>query len=230
MEPLSWIIHSRLETPRTPSMFREPYPVANPPTAPTTFVHSPDPRPVSGDSPLVATTRRFMQVEEEYLHTFRPMTSTPSNAPSAPHRLFSATPQQRPTYTPVWPAVQSGPPPPMPPTQPAPSAPFPVPAAPVAPQVALPAVPPQHFGYAPGGWGPVPNYYPAPAQLYPISYPPGPWPPYQQYYAGPQGHGEEDSKTAKPDKFTGRDPLKLHPFIVFCIMAFDSQPHKFATD
>src|SRR5882724_9313192 len=54
MEPLSWIIHSRLETPHMPSClqgpstFREPYPVANPPTAPTTFVHSPDPQPVSG--------------------------------------------------------------------------------------------------------------------------------------------------------------------------------------
>src|SRR5882724_10742186 len=89
MEPLSRIIHSRLETPRTlshlqgPSTFREPYPVANPPTAPTAFVHSPDPQPVSGDSPLVATTCRFTQAEEEYLCTFRLTTSTPSNAPSA---------------------------------------------------------------------------------------------------------------------------------------------------
>ena len=35
---------------------------------------------------------------------------------------------------------------------------------------------------------------------------------------------------AKPDKFTGWDPSKLHPFIVSCIMAFDSRPCKFATD
>jgi len=35
---------------------------------------------------------------------------------------------------------------------------------------------------------------------------------------------------AKPDKFTGWDPSKLCPFIVCCIMAFDSRPHKFATD
>src|SRR5882724_10517685 len=118
----------------------------------------------------------------------------------------------------------------MPLTQPAPSAPFPVPPAPVTPPVALPVVPPQHFGYTPGGWGPVPNYYLAPAQPYPIGYPPGPWPPYQQYYAGPQGPSKEDSETAKPDKFTGQDPSKLCPFIVCCIMAFDSQPHKFATD
>src|SRR5882724_8731694 len=34
----------------------------------------------------------------------------------------------------VWPAVQSGPPPPMPLNQPAPSAPFPVPPVPVVPQ------------------------------------------------------------------------------------------------
>src|SRR5882724_8113620 len=132
-------------------------------------------------------------------------------------------------YTPIWPAAQSGPPPPMPPTQPATSAPFPVPPAPVAPQVVPPVVPLQ-FGYAPGGWGPVPNHYPAPVQTYPIGYPPGPWPPYQQYYAGPQGHGKEDSETAKPDKFTGREPSKLHPFIVSCVMAFDSWPRNFATD
>src|SRR5882724_5867034 len=99
MEPLSQIIHSRLEMPHTPlrlqgpSTFREPYPVANPPTAPADFVHSPDPRPVSGDSPLVATTCRFTQAVEEYLHTVRLMASTPSNAPSAPHRFFSGTPQ-----------------------------------------------------------------------------------------------------------------------------------------
>src|SRR5882724_259285 len=76
MEPLSQIIHSQLDMPcmplclQGPSTFRDPYPVANPPMASTTFVHSPDPRPVSGDSPLVAMTHRFTQVEEEYLHTF----------------------------------------------------------------------------------------------------------------------------------------------------------------
>src|SRR5882724_8449879 len=35
---------------------------------------------------------------------------------------------------------------------------------------------------------------------------------------------------AKPNKFTGWDPSKLHPFVVSCIMAFDSQLLKFATD
>jgi len=72
----------------------------------------------------------------------------------------------------------------------------------------------------------MPNFLLAPAQPYLISYPPGPWPPYQQYYAGQQGHVDE----AKPDKFTGWDPLKLHPFIISCIMAFDSRPHKFVTN
>src|SRR5882724_11650532 len=65
---------------------------------------------------------------------------------------------------------------------------------------------------------------------YLIGYPLGLWPPYQQYYAGPQGHGQEDSEMAKPDKFTGWDPSKLCPFIVSCIIAFDSQPCKFATN
>src|SRR5882724_10551010 len=112
MELLSRMIHSQLETPPTPlrmqgpSMFREPYPVANPPTAPETFVHSPDPRPVSGDSLLLAVTQRFTLVEEEYLCTLRPTTSTASNAPPAPYHTFLATPQQRLTYVPAWPAVQ----------------------------------------------------------------------------------------------------------------------------
>jgi len=35
---------------------------------------------------------------------------------------------------------------------------------------------------------------------------------------------------AKPNKFTSRDPSKLHPFIISWIMAFDSQPHKFMTE
>src|SRR5882724_4585755 len=126
----------------------------------------------------------------------------------------------------------------MPPTQPAPLVPFLVPPVPVAPPgppfqappVAPPAVPPQHFSQPPGGWGPMPNYYLAPAQPYPISYPPGPWPPYQQNYTGPYGHGNEDSEMAKPHKFTGRDLSKLCLFVVSCIMAFNSRPRKFATD
>ena len=76
----------------------------------------------------------------------------------------------------------------------------------------------------------MPNYFLAPIQLYLISYPPTLWPPYQQYYAGKQGTLDGDYETAKPDKFTGQDPLKLHPCIVSCIMAFDSRPHKFVTD
>jgi len=47
---------------------------------------------------------------------------------------------------------------------------------------------------------------------------------------GQQGTFYDNSKTAKPNKFTGQDPSKLHPFIVSCIMAFDSKPQKFVTD
>src|SRR5882724_11436564 len=129
---------------------------------------------------------------------------------------------------PTWSAVQLGPLPLMPPTQAAPAA-TPV-APPMEPPMAPPTAPHQHFGYPPGRWGQMPNYYPAPAQPYPIGYPLDPWPPYQQHYAGPQGHRAEDSETAKPNKFTGQEPSKLHPFIVSCVMAFDSRPHKFATD
>jgi len=51
--------------------------------------------------------------------------------------------------------------------------------------------------------GPDANYYPAPAQPYPTGYP-RPMATLPQHYTGPQGHREEDSETAKPDKFTGR--------------------------
>ena len=73
MEPFSQMIHSRFETPHTPlhiqepSTFRELYPVANPPPAPTTFIHSPNPQPIAGDNPLVSMTWRFTLAEEEYL-------------------------------------------------------------------------------------------------------------------------------------------------------------------
>src|SRR5882724_6566099 len=98
------MVHSWLETPRTPShmqapsTFREPYPVTRTLTAPATFVHSPDPRPIAGDSPLVAVTQRFTLVEEEYLRMFQPMTSTASNPPPAPFHPIPAKPQQQPIY------------------------------------------------------------------------------------------------------------------------------------
>jgi len=69
-----------------------------------------------------------------------------------------------------------------------------------------------------------------PHAVYLIGYPPAHWPQYPPYYAAPQGGFDEDSETAKPNKFTGRDPSNPCPFIVSCIMVFDSRPHKFATD
>jgi len=155
MEPLSRMIHSRLETPRMPShiqgpsTFREPYLVANPPTVPATFIHFPDTQPSSGDTPLVATTQRFTQVEEDYLRTFWLMTLTTSDAPPAPYHPFPAAPQQQLTYLPVWPAAQSGHHPQChrPSLHPWHHSQCPVPASPPglpfqAPPVAQPAVPP----------------------------------------------------------------------------------------
>ena len=69
-----------------------------------------------------------------------------------------------------------------------------------------------------------------PTQPYPIGYPPAPWPQYPPYYAAPQGSLDSGSEMAKPDKFTGWELSKLCPFIISCIMAFDSRPHKFATN
>src|SRR5882724_9762193 len=95
METLSRMVHSQLETPCTPShmqvpcTFREPYPVTRTPMAPATFVHSPDPWPIAGDSPLVAATQWFTLAEEEYLCTFRPTTSTVSHPTPAPFSPYS---------------------------------------------------------------------------------------------------------------------------------------------
>ena len=190
-----------------PSTFREPYPVANPPMAPVTFVHSPNPQLILGDNPLVSMTRRLTPAEVEYLLTLRLMPPMVRDASQVPNPAFLAAPQLQPMYVPTWPTAQLGPLPPMPLTQPAPFPVSPTPVAPPtlpfqappavmpAPPVAPPAAPPQYFGYPHGGWGPMPNYYPDPAQPYPISYPLGPWPPYQQPYTGPHGHVEEDSKT-----------------------------------
>ena len=164
-----------------------------------------------------------MLAEEEYLRTYWLMTLTMRDTPHVFYPPFPAAPQQQPTYVPIWLAVQSGPLPHMPLTQSTLPTLFPVPPTPIAPLTPVPPVaPPQYFSYPPGSGGPMPNYYLAPAQPYMIGYPLGPFPPYQQYYAGPHGHAKEDSEMAKPDKFTGQDPLKLCPFIVSCIMAFDS--------
>src|SRR5882724_6766870 len=110
MELLSLMVHLQLETPHTlshmqgPSTFREPYLVTQLPTAPAAFVHSPDPQPIAGDSPLVATTQMFTLAEEEYLCMFWPMTSTESIPPPSPFQPFLAAPQQRLIYIPAWPA------------------------------------------------------------------------------------------------------------------------------
>src|SRR5882672_4991487 len=130
--------------------------------------------------------------------------------------------------------------PPLPPYQ----APFAAP--PPVGQVYPPAGPPPFQYPAPPvgqGYPPVrqpPVQYPAPYPLppAPAAYPPAQWPPYPQapwapyppYYPYQQGGNDEDSETARPDKFTGRDASKLCPFIICCVMVFDSRPRKFVTD
>src|SRR5882672_7370838 len=110
-----------------------------------------------------------------------------------------------------------------------PPSPYPAPVgAPPSIGQAYPPVGPPPFQYATlYPLQPAPVAY-APAQWPP--YPPAPWAPYLPYYPYQQGGNNEDSETARPDKFTGQDPLKLHPFIICCVMAFDSCPRKFATD
>ena len=76
----------------------------------------------------------------------------------------------------------------------------------------------------------MPPYFQASMKPYPNGYPPAYWPQYPLYYAAPQGGINKDSETSKPNKVTGWDPSKPHPFIVSCIMAFDRRPHKFPTN
>src|SRR6266481_7434412 len=48
--------------------------------------------------------------------------------------------------------------------------------------------------------------------------------------AGSPAQGEGDSDAAKSNKFMGKDPQKLWPFITACIMVFDNKPQKFRND
>ena len=75
MQPLNWLMHTRLAAPCTPShgegvtSFRVPYPLANPLTDPTTFMHSLNPHLIPRDNSLASVTCTLNLVEEEYLHT-----------------------------------------------------------------------------------------------------------------------------------------------------------------
>jgi len=76
MEPLTHLMHHRLEAPCTPSCsegpmwFRVPYPIANPLTTPTMFIHSPNPHLITVDHPLTPAVRELTSAEKDYVHTF----------------------------------------------------------------------------------------------------------------------------------------------------------------
>ena len=122
----------------------------------------------------------------------------------------------------------------------------PLPGPPSGPPLGLPGnLPPGPLGWPPhfppgppgppGGWL---NYPPGPPGPLGLPGPPAgnignPWGiPYPYYVLQqpnpPQGDG--DSDVAKPDKFWGKDPCKLRPFITACIMVFNNKPHKFWSD
>src|SRR5882724_12527456 len=71
MQPLNQLMNTRSAAPHTPlhgegvTSFRAPYPLANPLTAPTTFVHLPNPHPITIDNSLASVTRMLNPVEEE---------------------------------------------------------------------------------------------------------------------------------------------------------------------
>jgi len=245
MEPLSQLIHPRSEVPCTllcsqePTSFSAPYPMANPPATPMTFMHFPNPCLITEDALLALITHTLNLVEEEYLHTLCLMPQMAYNAPQVPEPLLPATPQLRPMYIPPWPPVQLGPLPPMPPVQHLPLAPIPVPPTPVSPPTAFyqvplvtpPVAPPQFFsqGYPPGGGAPMPPYFQAPTQPYLNGYPPVHWTQDLLYYAAPQG-GFEKFRDCQARQVHWSGPLKATPFHHQLHHAFDSWPPKFATN
>src|SRR5467141_3437220 len=237
MAPLSRLMHPISAALRTPSWSEAPvsfsasYPIIQPAVTTPAFVHSPNPRPITGVHPNTSTVDDLTRREEEYFHR------------------FSHTPRPtQPPFIPPWPP--SGPAPPR-----SISPRFPTPTVPSessvsssrTPPVGLPPFPhPMPVGAPPSVGQAYPPVRP-PLSQYPMSYPlqptpatyvPAQWPSYQQapwapyppYYPYQQNGNDEDSETARPDKFTGRDPSKLRPFIICCVMAFDSRRRKFATD
>src|SRR5882724_6978416 len=75
MQPLYQLINTRLAAQCTLShgeglpSFRAPYPLASPLTAPTAFIHLPNPCPITRDNSLSSVTHTLNPVEEEYLCT-----------------------------------------------------------------------------------------------------------------------------------------------------------------
>src|SRR5882724_6480929 len=257
MGPLQQLMHPRsaalhtLSRSEAPAFFTAPYPVANPTVISDATIQSPNPRPTSGTGPLATSVREWTARELDYL---REQGATP-RTPGPPKPPVPAPP-----YIPLWPPTRSAPTAPGPPPQtpsvatphhgyPVPPAPMPthhVPVAPPAPMpthhvpVTPPMAPPPVPGpaYPPVGGPPIQPYAPAPPQHPFAGYPPPQWPQYPPpqwlqyppYHGAPQGSYDGDSETAKPEKFTGREPSQLRPFIISCVMAFDSRPRKFATE
>src|SRR5882672_3794463 len=237
MAPLSHLMHPRSAALHTPSRseapvsFSAPYPMFQPAVTTPAFVHSPNPHPIAGVHPIASTMDDLTRCEEEYF------------------RRFSHTPRPvQPPFIPPWPPAGPALPQSVPPGFPTstvlsessvsssrtpPIGPLPFPHPP-------PVGAPPSVGQAYPPVGPPLSHYPTsyPLQPAPATYIPAQWPSYQQtpwapyppYYPYQQHGNDEDSETARPDKFTGRDPSKLRPFIICCVMAFDSRPRKFATD
>src|SRR5882724_8631222 len=243
MGPLQQLMHPRSAALRTPShsealaSFMALYSVANPTMTLDATIQSPNPRPTSGTGLLATSVWEWTARELEYLQQQGATPHTPS--PPKP-------PVPAPPYIPPWPPMCSAPTVPMlvPRTPlvalphhgyPAPPAPMPTHHVPVA----LPMAPPPFPGqaYLPVGGPPIQLYVPAPPQHPFAGYPPPQWPQYPPpqwlqyplYHVAPQGSYEGDLETAKPEKFTGWEPSQLRPFIISCVMAFDSRPRKFAT-
>ena len=96
-----------------------------------------------------------------------------------------------------------------------------------------PFMPPPHG--PPGGQHPHPLMQPGPSGPHaPPSFTAGlqypTWGSLYPYYIVPHVQNNSDSRAAKPDKFTGKDPRKLRSFISLCIMYFDNKPFKFKND
>src|SRR5882724_3248163 len=103
MQHLDQLMNTRSAAPCTLShgeglpSFRVPYPLASPLTAPTAFIHLPNPRPIARNNFLASLTCTLNPVEEEYLCTLHLTPQTTQNSMQPP---VSATHQLQPTYIP----------------------------------------------------------------------------------------------------------------------------------
>jgi len=211
--------------------------MANPLTAPTMFVHLPNPHLITGDDPLALITRTLNWLRRS-TSTLSAYSSNGLQCPRVPEPPLPAVPQLQPPYIPPWPPAQSGTFPPMPPAQPAP----PHQSQCLSHQSyllqhSIKCHLSHHLQHHPSSLGkPIPQVEGCQC---PLTFRPPcshiQWLPSSnglstRHTMWPTGWLQQGFRDFQTQQVHWMGPHELHPFIVSCIMAFDSRPCKFVTD